>query len=129
MFADDVKLLSESGAWDTVHSDPDTIFSCSGEIDLCLIASKCIQIHLGLDHCHLVQTAEQSRSLDYHTKCNIEIVVDENRSISPHVDVEVKKVIQMSNVVRRFLKFLSPKKSIRLFMVFVKPRLEYCIQA
>lgn len=130
-FADDIKIattIETEMDRDALQSDLDTIWKWTNDWQMRLNISKCKIINVGLDSTHQYNLNENSLQVVREER-DLGVMVTDNMEGSRQCEEARKKALKMLGVINRNVNYKSKTVIKRLYCAYVRPHLEYCVQA
>ena len=135
LFADDTKIwnkISKKEDQEELQEDLDSMMKWSDRWLLRLHLDKCKVMHIG----HQVKTKYYLQGSDARTELtetteerDLGVQVTNKLKVTAHCAKAAAKANAVTGIIRRHFKRLNRKDFVLLYKTYVRPHLEYCVQA
>ena len=132
IFADDTKIYSKVDNENDarlVQEDIDKLVSWSQKWLLSFNAEKCKVMHIGRRNDRERYYMEGIEIKDVAEEKDLGVLVDETLKFSKNIAAAAANANRKLGLLRHTFKYWSEESLVTLYKVFVRPHLEYCIQA
>ena len=136
MFADDTKIyhkIKNIADCHQLQSDLDKLNIWSKEWLLSFNIEKCKYMRLGNNETVFNYTMFNADKVSYllqtFEETDLGIAITPSMNFSSQVNKSYTKAMQALSMIKRSFKFLNNKIFLLLYRVFIRPHLEYCVQA
>ena len=131
-FADDLKVFRVIGSDNdqvTFQSDLDKLVKWSQTWQMNFNISKCKVMHVGRVKREALYTMGGQEMQKTTIERDLGVMVNSKLSASDQVMECRKKALRMLGTINRNVSYKSPEVITKLYCAFVRPHLEYCVQA
>ena len=131
-FADDTKVIKRISSIEDSHALQDTITNLQGwakKWQMCFNIGKCKILHIGNNNPKHKYYMEGSELLSVESEKDLGILIDSSAKPSAQCTVAAKKGNQVLGQLLRSFKARDKGVLTQLYKVFVRPHLEYAVQA
>ena len=131
VFADDTKVYSKVGPETTpkLQDNLNAMNSWSEDSLLDFNAEKCVVMHFGKSNPNHDYYMNNVKLKVAKTEKDLGVIIDDALSFKEHVKRSLSKANQALGIVKRTFNYLNTELFKNLYVTFIRPHLEYCVQA